>query len=77
MHSICNLDLGGDAQEMLQELAFDMRTNCMSTLLKQAIDDIKALDEREMWMVETDDELGGTTQLVSLFFYTGGAFVAE
>ena len=35
--SLCTLDLPGDSQNLVQEFAFDMRTNCMFTLLKQAI----------------------------------------
>lgn len=65
--SLCGLDLPSDSQDLVQELAFDMRTNCMFTLLKQAITDVKGLHTKETWLVQTDDELGGTTQLPALF----------
>lgn len=65
--SLCTLDLPGDSQNLVQEIAFDMRTNCMFTLLKQAIADIRALNTKEIWVVELDDEFGGTTQLPALF----------
>lgn len=39
----------------------------MFTLLKQAIADIQQLHIKETWIVERDDESGGTTQLPALF----------
>ncbi|XP_041376144.1 exocyst complex component 2-like isoform X2 [Gigantopelta aegis] len=65
--SMSRLDPSGSSMILLQELAFDLRTNCMFTLLKQAIVDAKSLHTKETWMVETDDENGGTTQLPALF----------
>ncbi|XP_064641021.1 exocyst complex component 2-like isoform X2 [Lineus longissimus] len=65
--SLATVDVMGDCVELLQELAFDMRTHCMSTLLKQAVDDIHNLHTRETWVVEVSDEYGGTTQLPILF----------
>lgn len=35
--NLAGLDLTGDSMIILQDLAFDLRTNCMFTLLKQAI----------------------------------------
>jgi hypothetical protein len=35
--TLAGLDLTGDSMIILQDLAFDLRTNCMFTLLKQAI----------------------------------------
>ena len=35
--SLTGLDLPGDSQELVQELALDMRTNCMFIMLNQAI----------------------------------------
>ncbi|XP_059170244.1 exocyst complex component 2-like [Physella acuta] len=66
-NTLSALDGHGDAMIVLNELAFDMRTNCMFTLLKQAIIDVKSLHTKETWVVETDDESGGTTQLPALF----------
>ncbi|XP_005101772.1 exocyst complex component 2 [Aplysia californica] len=66
-NSLSALDSHGDTMIVLNELAFDMRTNCMFSLLKQAIADVKSLHAKETWVVETDDELGGTTQLPALF----------
>ncbi|KAH3776747.1 hypothetical protein DPMN_178179, partial [Dreissena polymorpha] len=65
--SLCSQDLPGDCHDMIQELAFDMRTNCLKLLLNQAINDVRCLDSKETWMVELDDEFGGTTQLPALF----------
>ncbi|KAL4222023.1 Exocyst complex component 2 [Mactra antiquata] len=65
--SLCGLDLPSDSQELIHELAFDMRTNCMFTMLKQAINDVRSLHTKETWVVELDDEFGGTTQLPALF----------
>ncbi|XP_048254965.1 exocyst complex component 2-like [Haliotis rufescens] len=65
--SLSNLDTLGNSMNSLQELAFDLRTNCMFTLLKQAISDVKLLHTKEVWAVDTDDEYGGTTQLPALF----------
>lgn len=65
--SLCTLDLPGDSHNLVQEFAFDMRTNCMFTLLKQAIADVRTLSTKETWVVELDDEFGGTTQLPALF----------
>lgn len=65
--SLSYLDLPGDSPTIINDLAFDMRTNCMFTLLRQAIADIQQLHTRETWIVETDDESGGTTQLPALF----------
>ncbi|XP_064599052.1 exocyst complex component 2-like [Liolophura sinensis] len=65
--SLSKLDLPSDSLEIINELAFDMRTNCMVTLLKQAIQEVRSLHTRETWSVETDDESGGTTQLPALF----------
>ncbi|CAL1540086.1 unnamed protein product [Lymnaea stagnalis] len=67
-NTLSALDSHGDSSMIvLNELAFDMRTNCMFTLLKQAISDVKCLHTKETWVVETDDESGGTTQLPALF----------
>lgn len=65
--SLCSLDLPSDSQELIQELAFDMRTNCMFTMLQQAISDVRCLHTKETWVVELDDEFGGKTQLPALF----------
>lgn len=65
--TLAGLDLTGDSMIILQDLAFDLRTNCMFTLLKQAIADVKSLFNKQTWAVETDDESGGTTQLPALF----------
>ncbi|XP_076469821.1 exocyst complex component 2-like [Babylonia areolata] len=65
--TLAGLDLTGDSMIILQDLAFDLRTNCMFTLLKQAISDVKLLCNKQTWSVETDDESGGTTQLPALF----------
>ncbi|KAL3858816.1 hypothetical protein ACJMK2_009069 [Sinanodonta woodiana] len=65
--SLCRLDLPSDCQAYVQELALDMRTNCMFTLLKQAIADVRSLHIKETWIVELDDEFGGRTQLPALF----------
>ncbi|XP_029647749.1 exocyst complex component 2-like isoform X1 [Octopus sinensis] len=65
--SLTNLDLPTDSTDLIQELAFDMRTHCMFTLLKQAITDVECLHTKETWNVEADDEYGGTTQLPALF----------
>ncbi|XP_076112322.1 exocyst complex component 2-like isoform X2 [Mytilus galloprovincialis] len=65
--SLSLLDLPGESPTVINDLAFDMRTNCMFTLLKQAIADIQQLHIKETWIVETDDESGGTTQLPALF----------
>ncbi|KAL5021978.1 hypothetical protein ScPMuIL_001133 [Solemya velum] len=65
--SISVLDLLGEAREIIQELAIDMRTYCMFTLLKHAITDVQNLHTKEMWVVEVDDVFGGTTQLPALF----------
>jgi len=66
-NTLASLDSHGDTMIVLKDLAFDMRTNCMFSLLKQAIADVKSLHTKETWMVETDDEFGGTTQLPALF----------
>lgn len=65
--TLAGLDLTGDSMIILQDLAFDLRTNCMFTLLKQAVSDVKLLYNKQTWAVETDDESGGTTQLPALF----------
>ncbi|GAB1601968.1 exocyst complex component 2-like isoform X1 [Argonauta hians] len=65
--SLTNLDLPTDSTDLIQELAFDMRTHCMLTLLRQAITDVEGLHTKETWNVEADDEYGGTTQLPALF----------
>ncbi|XP_074644700.1 exocyst complex component 2-like [Tubulanus polymorphus] len=65
--SLTNTDLPGDSLDVLQDLAFDMRAHCMTTLLKSALDDIHNLHTRETWDVESSDEFGGTTQLPVLF----------
>ncbi|KAK0062725.1 exocyst complex component 2 [Biomphalaria pfeifferi] len=67
-NTLSALDSNSDSvMIVLNELAFDMRTNCMFTLLKQAIMDVKNVYTKETWVVETDDESGGTTQLPALF----------
>ncbi|PVD20477.1 hypothetical protein C0Q70_18633 [Pomacea canaliculata] len=65
--TLASLDLTAESLNILQDLAFDLRTNCMFTLLKQAIADVKGLYNKQTWSVETDDECGGTTQLPALF----------
>ncbi|KAK7493846.1 hypothetical protein BaRGS_00014987, partial [Batillaria attramentaria] len=65
--TLAGLDLTGDSMIILQDLAFDLRTNCMFTLLKHAVSDVKSLYNKQTWAVETDDESGGTTQLPALF----------
>lgn len=65
--SLSSLDLPSVSTELIQELAFDMRTHCMFTLLEQAITEVKSLHSKETWAVESDDEYGGTTQLPALF----------
>lgn len=65
--SLSLLDLPGESPILINDLAFDMRTSCMSTLFKQAISDIQQLHTKETWIVETDDESGGTTQMPALF----------
>lgn len=65
--SLTQLDLPGDSSSLVTDLALDMRTNCMFTLLRQAITDVQQLHTKETWTVETDDESGGTTQLPALF----------
>ncbi|XP_062584867.1 exocyst complex component 2-like isoform X2 [Saccostrea cucullata] len=67
VNSLSFLDLPGDSPLLIQDLALDIRTNCMFTLLKQAIADVKQLYTKETWVVDTDDESGGTTQLPALF----------
>ncbi|XP_078337720.1 exocyst complex component 2-like isoform X2 [Crassostrea virginica] len=67
VNSLSFLDLPGDSPLILQDLALDIRTNCMFTLLKQAIADVQQLHKKETWTVDTDDESGGTTQLPALF----------
>lgn len=128
VNSLSFLDLPGDSPLILQDLALDIRTNCMFTLLKQAIagqssnflmvtwksishvpdwmitndiqacslmitsiccsssfawywcwlngfwgsffQDVQQLHKKETWTVDTDDESGGTTQLVNYSFTT-------
>lgn len=65
--SLSQLDLPWESPTLVIDLSLDMRTNCMVTLLKQAIADVQQLHTKETWMVETDDEFGGTTQLPALF----------
>ena len=36
--SVAGLDLPNESMEVLQQLAFDMRANCMTLLLKQAVE---------------------------------------
>ncbi|ESO82768.1 hypothetical protein LOTGIDRAFT_108931 [Lottia gigantea] len=62
-----DLDVHGEALNLVQELAFDLRTHCMFTLLKQAIIDVKLLHNKETWAIEYGDEYGGSTQLPVLF----------
>ncbi|XP_052817552.1 exocyst complex component 2-like [Mya arenaria] len=64
---LSGLELPGDSTELLQELAFDMRTQCMEVLLTQATHDVGGLVTKETWVLERDDESGGTTQLPALF----------
>jgi hypothetical protein len=41
MQSISLLEIPSDALALLQDLSFDLRWNCMSTLLKQAVEGIR------------------------------------
>ncbi|WAR13335.1 EXOC2-like protein [Mya arenaria] len=50
---LSGLELPGDSTELLQELAFDMRTQYVGGLVT-----------KETWVLERDDESGGTTQLM-------------
>jgi exocyst complex component 2 len=57
------LELPPESIGVLQLLAFDLRWHCLCTLLKQAIQDVESLQERETWIIDTDDKRGGTTML--------------
>ncbi|KFM81967.1 Exocyst complex component 2, partial [Stegodyphus mimosarum] len=64
---ILKLDLPEDMMIAVQQLIFDLKVHAMKTLFSQAAQDIQHLDERETWVVEIDDNNGGTTQLPLLF----------
>jgi exocyst complex component 2 len=61
------LELPAESTDILHSLVFDLRWNSLTTLLKQAIQDTRNLHERETWVIDTDDERGGTTTLPTVF----------
>ncbi|KAK2166794.1 hypothetical protein LSH36_35g06011 [Paralvinella palmiformis] len=65
--SLSSFDLPTESIDVLQKLTFDVRWNCLETLLKQATKDIRSLEQSECWSVDTDDERGGTTKLPTMF----------
>ncbi|GIY24409.1 exocyst complex component 2 [Caerostris extrusa] len=64
---LLKLEMPEDMLNPVQLLIFDLKVHAMKTLFSQASQDIQHLDERETWVVEIDDNYGGTTQLPLLF----------
>eukprot|EP00058_Branchiostoma_floridae_P027001 XP_002612492.1 hypothetical protein BRAFLDRAFT_214268 [Branchiostoma floridae] len=67
----CNSTLSGmnlpdETTHDVRDVAQDTRVHCVTTLLQQATEDVKALNDRETWTVERDDR-GGITALPLLF----------
>ncbi|XP_067945613.1 exocyst complex component 2-like [Watersipora subatra] len=62
-----DLPVDSESSNLLQTLVFDLRTDAMRTILKQAIDDVHKLNTRETWILDTNDSSGSTTQLPALF----------
>ncbi|CAH1269792.1 Hypp4243 [Branchiostoma lanceolatum] len=67
----CNSTLSGmnlpdETTHDVRDVAQDTRVHCVTTLLQQATEDVKALNDRETWTVERDDR-GGITTLPLLF----------
>lgn len=67
IHLLLPLELPAETMDILHRVAFDLRWSCFSIFLRQAIQDIKNLHERETWAVDTDDERGAITMLPTLF----------
>lgn len=65
--SLLNLDLPGDALEIVQKLNFDLRRHCSRVMFKQATEDVKNLYVGETWVAEIDDNHGGIMQLPVLY----------
>lgn len=64
---LIGLDLPGEALDIVSKLVFDLRLYCMTTSLKHAAEQVKALHKKETWVLEFDIKSGGITQLPSQF----------
>ncbi|XP_076322458.1 exocyst complex component 2-like [Tachypleus tridentatus] len=65
--SLLKLDLPQEVLRLVQQLLFDLRVHSLTCLFTQAAEDVRNFDVRETWIVEMDDQNGGTTQLPLLF----------
>lgn len=56
------LDLPSEALDKVSALILDLRIHCMSTLFKQAAEQVKQLDEN--WKIDFNENCNGITELV-------------
>ncbi|GAB6021054.1 Exocyst complex component S5 [Chamberlinius hualienensis] len=61
--SLNELNLPKDILNMVQQLLFDLRMDCLISMFTRAEEEVKNMHNRETWVIEYDLELGGITQL--------------
>ena len=71
--ALIKLDLPSEALDIISALLLDLRIHCMSTLFKQAAEQIKQLDEN--WKIDFSGDHIGITELVSCIVAIGARVV--
>lgn len=61
------IDLPSDALDIFSKLIFDLRLFIVTSLFRQAVDDINSFPKEENWAIEVHDKYGGITQLPARF----------
>ncbi|XP_054278287.1 exocyst complex component 2 [Macrosteles quadrilineatus] len=64
---LITLDLPSEPLDTVGKLVFDLRLHCLTTALKHAADQVKALQSKESWKLEFKMNHGGTTELPHMF----------
>ncbi|KAJ8686377.1 hypothetical protein QAD02_022171 [Eretmocerus hayati] len=65
--SLIHLDLPSDALDIFGKFIFDLRSQCLLSLFKQAAENITLLNRKENWETDYSDEHGAKTRLPTLF----------
>lgn len=62
-----DLDLPGQALEIIRTLITDLRIQCLQMIFQTVIDQVHLLHEKEEWKQEVTDEHGSVTELPDVF----------
>lgn len=65
--ALIHLDFPAESLDVVQQLLLDLRVQCLRTEFAKATATVLALHHREDWLLEVEDDVGGTSRLPVLY----------